>query len=272
MLYIELLKEIGVFIAPRRISHLPDFVQKQPKRSPARCIFASTGLKKVPCSIAVFEFPCISVAVARPLHYSGFAGPRQLILLLALIFANQAFVAAQYDSIYRLPAGTRIRLRLDVELSSKVASIGDTFLASVARPVINRDAVVVPVGQVIEGNVAGVRHAGTGGKGGSLDLRFEKLQIAGRAALPIEGTLVRNLESRSPQRGNVLRIVGGTIVGSLIGAATRSTGGALIGAGIGGGAGTGAALLRKGKDVRIGRNEEFEIVLRKEVVLPVLDY
>jgi len=46
----------------------------------------------------------------------------------------------------------------------------------------------------------------------------------------------------------------------------------LIGAGIGGGVGTAVALLRKGKDVRIRKGEEFEIELRKEVMLPVLDY
>ena len=45
-----------------------------------------------------------------------------------------------------------------------------------------------------------------------------------------------------------------------------------LAAGIGAGAGTGAALLRKGKNVRIKSDEEFEIRLEKEVVLPVLDY
>jgi hypothetical protein len=67
-------------------------------------------------------------------------------------------------------------------------------------------------------------------------------------------------------------IIGGTVIGAVFGAVTKSTNGALIGAGVGAGAGTAVAMLRKGKDVRIRKGEEFEIVLNKEVVLPVLDY
>ncbi|MBK6724919.1 MAG: hypothetical protein IPG58_17140 [Acidobacteria bacterium] len=70
---------------------------------------------------------------------------------------------------------------------------------------------------------------------------------------------------------SILSILGGAAAGALVGAASSPTG-ALIGAGVGAGAGTGAALLRKGKDVRIRRGEEFEIELRKPVTLTVLDY
>ena len=58
----------------------------------------------------------------------------------------------------------------------------------------------------------------------------------------------------------------------VFGAVSKANNGALIGAGVGAGAGTAVALLRKGKDVRIRDGEEFEIVLKKEIVLPVLDY
>ncbi|MEQ1924391.1 MAG: hypothetical protein ABL952_17985, partial [Pyrinomonadaceae bacterium] len=70
---------------------------------------------------------------------------------------------------------------------------------------------------------------------------------------------------------SILSILGGAATGALVGSANSPTG-ALIGAGIGAGAGTGAAMLRKGKDVKIRRGEEFEIELKKDVVLPVLDY
>lgn len=223
------------------------------------------------CYVAVFSSRCITVAVARPLQ-SGFARLRQIALLLGLIIANQAITAAQGDSIYRLPAGTRIRLRMDVELSSKVASVNDTFTAAVAKPVITRDTIVLPIGTVIEGRVASVSAGGSGGSGGTLDVVFEKLRFSSSATRAIDGTLVNRLESRSPRRDNILGIVGGTIVGAVFGAVTKSSSGALIGAGVGAGAGTAVAILRKGKDVRIGKDEEFEIVLRKEVILPVLDY
>src|SRR3954463_7304503 len=101
----------------------------------------------------------------------GMGGP--ILILLILIFAVTESSYSQPDSIYRLPAGTRIRLKLDAELTSRVASVDDTFLAFVATPVSIRDAVVVPAGTQIEGRVIGVRRAGAMGRNGSLELLFE---------------------------------------------------------------------------------------------------
>jgi len=69
-----------------------------------------------------------------------------------------------------------------------------------------------------------------------------------------------------------LSIIGGLAAGTAIGAVTNGGTGALIGAAIGGGAGTAVAMLKKGKDQRIKKGNEFEIELKKEIVLPVLDY
>lgn len=189
-----------------------------------------------------------------------------------LLFANSILVAAQTDSIYQIPAGTRIMLRMDVELSSKVASVGDTFTTAIAKPVMLRDTVVLPAGTVLEGRVTGVSAASTGGANGRLDVVFESLRLFKTTPRKIEGELVKKLEQRSSSLTNVLTIVGGTVAGAVLGSFTKSGSRALLGAGIGAGAGTGVALVRKGKDVRIQRDEEFEIVLKKDVVLPVLDY
>lgn len=196
----------------------------------------------------------------------------QFITVSLLIFANSFSSTAQPDSIYRLPAGTRIRLKMDVELSSDVASVNDTFTAKVAKPVMIRDVVVLPVGTVIEGRVASVSRAAAGGQNGKLEPVFESLKIVNTTPRKIEGVLVNKLETRSSSLVNVLSIIGGTVIGAVLGAVSKTDQGALIGAGIGAGLGTGAALLRKGKDVRIRKDEEFEIELRREVMLPVLDY
>jgi hypothetical protein len=63
-------------------------------------------------------------------------------------------------------------------------------------------------------------------------------------------------------------ILGGTAIGGLIGLLTKRGKGSAIGAGVGAGAGTGVALSRKGKNVGIDSNEEFEIKLTKAVKLP----
>lgn len=192
----------------------------------------------------------------------------------ALIFANSIFLAAQgvsSDSIYQLPAGTRIRLKMDVELSSKVATSNDTFTTAVARAVTIRDTIVLPVGTVIEGRVRAASPAASG-ENGKLDITFESLKLLNTPPRRIDAELVKRFEAPSRTRANLLTILGGTLVGAFVGASARGASGTAIGAGVGAGGGTAVALLRKGKNVRIREDQEFEIELKKEVVLPVLDY
>ena len=198
--------------------------------------------------------------------------PVKLIALSFLIFANIASVNAQPESIYRIPAGTRIRLKMDVELSSKVASVNDTFVTTIAKPVIISDSVALPAGTVIEGRVSRVSRAEMGRHNGLLDPVFESLRLMNTSPIRIDGVLVHPVSAPSSSMLSFLSIAGGTAIGAVLGAASKANSSALIGAGVGAGTGTGIALLRKGKDVRIKSGEEFEIELKREIVLPVLDY
>lgn len=199
------------------------------------------------------------------------AQPAKFAALVVLIFVNSTLVLrAQDDSIYRLPAGTKIQLRMDAEISSRVASVNDTFLAYVTKPVKRRDVVVVPEEAVVEGRVTKVTPASAGSEGGKIEVVFESLKFAG-ATRQIDGVVTKPFRAISSNTFSILSILGGAAAGALVGSANSPTG-ALIGAGIGAGAGTGAAMLRKGKDVKIRRGEEFEIELKKDVILPVLDY
>lgn len=163
----------------------------------------------------------------------------------ALIFANFSLGASQdiaTDSIYKLPAGTRLRLKMDVELSSKFASVNDTFTTAVAKPIVIRDAVVVPAGTVIQGRVRGVSAAGFGVEDGKLDIIFETLRFPNMRPSYIDAELVERVEAHTPSFVKVLSFVGGI------------------------------GLFRKGKDARIREDEEFEIVLKRDLTLPVLDF
>lgn len=200
-----------------------------------------------------------------------FAAVRKSTVLVILIFANSILLFAQPDSIYRLPAGTKISVKLDVEINSKIASVNDTFLTTVTKPVKIRETVMLPIGTVIEGRVTSVEHAATGNHAGKLEVIFETLRISNETRR-IEGLLVKPIPPESSKTFSVLSLIGGAAIGAAIGAISNADNAALIGAGIGAGIGTSIALLRKGKDVRIRKGDEFEIELKKEVVLPVLDY
>jgi hypothetical protein len=189
-----------------------------------------------------------------------------------LIFLNFVAVIGQTEQIYKVPAGTRLHLSMDLELSSKVAAVNDTFTATVAKPLVLSDSVVLPVGTVIEGRVTHVSSADIGGKNGQLQVRFETMRFADNQRRRIEGLLVRELKARASRTSALLSIVGGTAAGAILGAASKVDNGALLGAGIGAGAGTSIAFLRKGKDVYIRTDEEFEIELKSDVTLPINEY
>jgi hypothetical protein len=195
----------------------------------------------------------------------------KVFAFLFLFFAS-LLAARSQDSIYQLEAGTKIRVSMDNEINSEVAGAGDTFTTKIAEPVRVRETIVLPVGTVIEGRVTKVERAASGGKGGSLSVRFETLRFENGEKREIEGVLVNELKAASSQKTSILAVFGGTAIGALLGAVSKAENGALIGAGIGAGAGTGVALVRKGKNVRIKTDEKFEIELKKQVTLPVQDY
>ena len=194
-----------------------------------------------------------------------------IFAFLFLLFANFSVLNAQ-DSIYKLEAGTKIRIQMDTEINSEISGANDTFTTKLSEPLKVRETIVLPIGTVIEGRIIKAERAASGGKGGSLSLKFETIRFENGEKRTIEGVLVNELKAASSQKANVLTVIGGTALGALLGAVSGTSSGALIGAGIGAGTGTGVAFIRKGKNVRIKTNEKFEIELTKAVTLPVLDY
>ena len=193
------------------------------------------------------------------------------LTFLFFAFANVSLYRAQ-NSIYQLPPGTKIVLRMDNEINSKASSVDDTFTATIAKPLIVREVVVLPVGTVFEGRITKIERAATGGQNGKMEVKLESLRFADGNQRAIDGELVNQLKAESTNKSGIITVIGTTAVGALFGAVSKAENGALIGAGIGIGAGTGIALLRKGKEVAIKSDEIFEIELKREVVLPVLDY
>lgn len=196
-----------------------------------------------------------------------------LTAFIILLFANFISADAQTESsVYQLPAGTTMSVRMDNEINSKVFSVDDTFTITLAAAVIRREVVVLPIGTIIEGRITKVKRAAYGGKNGNLEMSFQTLRLGNDVRREIEAVLSSELKAETSPAASVLTILGGTAAGAIGGAASKIENGALIGAAIGAGAGTGIALFKKGKDVSIKANQVFEIKLAKNVVLPVRDF
>ena len=195
--------------------------------------------------------------------------PVTYAILYGLFFAIS--ICAQ--SVYEIPAGTRIHLRMDNEINSRVSSVDDTFTATVSEPLEIRNVIVIPTGTIFEGRIIEVEPAASSGKSGMLTVRFETLRLDAKVERDIEARLVKPLEAGSKSsRTKTLTIIGGTVIGAVIGGIAGRGIGAMVGAAVGTGLGAATVYLQKGKDVRLRANEEFEIELIKKVVLPAQDY
>jgi hypothetical protein len=148
-----------------------------------------------------------------------------------------------------VPYGTILAVRLTESLSSDLNEKGDTFLASLASPILVGDRVVIPEGAGIKGRVAEIQSAG---------------RFSGRPAMIIEVTrlayngnsydLRSNQYSKEGPSRNVrsAATIGGSAgLGAILGGIFGGGKGAAIGAMIGAGAGTGVQAAGRAAVVQL---------------------
>lgn len=192
---------------------------------------------------------------------------------------------------YAVPTNQTMRVRMNENLTSENARVGDTFTATVTDPVYTQGVEVIPTGSIVRGVVTSVTRASRN-KNGVIAVRFNRLttfpQSSNARSYLISGSLtdLQTAEtgllgsggSRSDSEGvvrggsttrkKVVFIGGGAVGGALIGAIAGGGKGAGIGALIGAGLGTAGALLDKGKEAEVKRGTEFGVILNRPVYLP----
>jgi hypothetical protein len=196
----------------------------------------------------------------------------KIFTAVSILFFAISTDAQTPDSIYKIQKGTRIRLKMESEINSKVFSPGDTFRATVAVPVKFNEIEMLPAGTVIEGKILRVKKASVGGSNGRMEVKFETLYLTKDIKLRIDASLAATEKPKSSQAAKALTIAGATGAGALIGMLVGKSKGAIVGAGAAFGISAGAILLKKGKEARINAGEEFEILLNQDVDLPPADY
>ncbi|HYH83895.1 MAG TPA: hypothetical protein VEX60_00345 [Pyrinomonadaceae bacterium] len=182
--------------------------------------------------------------------------------------------------LYTVPADTVIRVRMDTELNSKTARVGDRFSTSVTEPVYGQSGIeVVPVGSKVWGRVTTVTRAGrrTPGK---ITVAFNSVELPSNARYTVNGSLTSlqaddvnaDNEGTVAGKGNRKRdavfIGGGAATGAIIGGIAGGGKGAAIGAILGGGLGTGARVYEKEQDAEVKSGTEFGVILNRSVSMP----
>lgn len=181
---------------------------------------------------------------------------------------------------YTVNAGQKIQVRMNEQISSGTARVGDRFTTTVSIPVYAGGVEVIPAGSIITGRVTEVRRASRPSKAGWLSVSFVSLQLPSGTARAINGSLTNlsnetatfdeegQVTGRSSTKRNIVFIGGGAATGALIGAIAGGGSGAGVGAGIGGGLGVAGALLSKGKEAVVKPGTEFGVILNQSISLP----
>jgi hypothetical protein len=180
---------------------------------------------------------------------------------------SQSGVYSTASGDFVVPDGQMLTARLETDLTSKTANVGDRFTMTVTSPAQFQ-------GATIEGHVASVNHSGRVTGRADMSLNFDSIRFNNRTyqfagfidsvraqngqtvQVDNEGT-VRDDSSRGTQTAQRAAI--GTAVGAIIGAIASGGKGAAIGAVIGAGAGAGSVYVQGRDDIELMSGSEVTI-------------
>jgi hypothetical protein len=154
-----------------------------------------------------------------------------------------------------VPAGTQLNIRLNDEVNSEKAQVGDVFHGSVSSPVTIDEQTVIPTTADVEGRVVEVKSAGRFAGQSVLTLELTKLTMNGRSYSLQTSQWSKSGNGRG--KSTAAKVGGGAAVGAILGGIFGGGKGAAIGAAAGAGAGTGVSAATKGQ----------QIILRPEAVI-----
>ena len=163
-----------------------------------------------------------------------------------------------------IPAGAFVTVRVDQFLSSDKSQAGDSFSATLARPLVADGLVVARRGQTLGGRVIDAKKAGRVKGVSHLQVALNTLSLADGQQIPVqtELTSITGTTSNGRDAGAILTTTG---AGAAIGAAADWGTGAAIGAGAGLVAGVVGVLVTRGRPTIIYPESQLTFRLAKPV-------
>jgi hypothetical protein len=162
-----------------------------------------------------------------------------------------------------IPSGTVLRILLIDSLGSDTSSAGESFMASLAEPVVIDGATLLPTGTKVRGRVIAAKESGRVKGLATIRLALTDIVQGDRMVAITTNTFTATAQSSKTRDAEV--IAGGAGVGAVIGALTGGGKGAGIGALIGGGGGTGVVLATRGKEIRYAAETRLSFTLTNSV-------
>ncbi len=156
------------------------------------------------------------------------------ILPVAIVMLAAVLAAAQ-----SIPAGTPVTIRVESQISSGTAKVGQHFEGTLARNLVVHGKTIANAGSTVHGKVTHAKSSGRLHDPGELTLRLTSIEMNGKAQKISSSAY--HAKGKGHAKSNATKIGGGAAAGALIGAVAGGGKGAAIGTVAGAGAGTGVA-------------------------------
>jgi len=165
-----------------------------------------------------------------------------------------------------LAPGTPVSIRLNETLSSDRNSEGDTFTASLDKPIVVEGFVIADRGARVLGKVIKSERAGRVKGVSNLELALTQVHTTDDQTVTIDTTPLLRRGDTSKER-DAAKVAGGAALGAIIGAIAGGGKGAAIGAGTGGAAGGGVVLSQRGKQTTLPAETRLTFTLQNPVTI-----
>jgi len=166
-----------------------------------------------------------------------------------------------------LNSGTVIAVTVDQTISSKSASSGDRFDASVASPVVIEGKEVIPRGAQASGHVTSAKSAGRFAGNAELGIVLDSVTVNGETYRVETAPYLRSSKGRGKRTAIGAGV--GAAAGAVVGAIAGGGKGAAIGAGAGAGAGTAGTALTGERDIVIPAETKHDFRLTESLRIEV---
>lgn len=164
-----------------------------------------------------------------------------------------------------VPAGTALDVRLNDSISTRTASDGAPFQATLASPLSVNGVEVAPIDSAVTGTVTHAVSSGRLNRPAELSLTLTSLTLGGNQVNISTSTWSQKAASHKKRDAEM--IGGGAGVGALIGALAGKGKGAAIGAAVGAGAGTAGAAATGRKEIVLGPESKLSFTLTAPLTL-----
>ena len=185
------------------------------------------------------------------------------LVLGSLLVSLWAYQYRQSTREVEIPAGTKLRIRLDQALDTSRNRPGDSFSAKLDTPLVVEEEVLLPQGTPVQGHITAAKPSGRLKGRGFMTITLDSVDLNGQSYQVV--TTSQSRVTASHKKRNLIFIGSGSGGGVLVGALAGGAKGALIGGGVGAAAGAAAAVLTGKKHVYLPAETVLTFSLQEPV-------